>query len=140
MERPPLLNLSRLKAASQRVVDGGGAGARSSNANNSSLMPTLFDATADELAARRAAARNEAAEVEGEASVLEALGSIHRLLHEAGALMRRGVERRKKTRQFSIELSSVEIWNCSLSVTVERDQLLRLRQRQAIEICLQKPR
>lgn len=95
--KTPPLNLSRLKMAGQRVAGGpgGGGGARSSNGINSqAMMPTLFDATAELAAdlqrreARRAAARAEAAEVEGEASVLEALASVHRLLREAGEWLR----------------------------------------------------
>ena len=101
---PPLLNLSRLKAAATRT---GGApamtrgdnattsssaiGARgAATSSSSSTTTTLFDARRELAAdlqrreAKRAQARAEAADTEGEASVLAALQAVHRLLRDAG--------------------------------------------------------
>ena len=103
---PPLLNLSLLKAAATRTGTGTGAtpatrgdnatssviGARGAmtTTSSSSSTATLFDARRELAAdlqrreAKRAQARAEAADTEGEASVLAALQAVHRLLRDAG--------------------------------------------------------
>lgn len=108
-QRPPLLSLSLLKAATR-------TGSRSDKSTTTAItnisargprappsassMPTLFDARRELAAdlqrreARRAQARAEAADTEGETSVLAALRAVHRLLGEAGELESRERERR----------------------------------------------
>lgn len=98
---PPLLNLSRLKAAATRTGTGTTGGTRGDNAtigargattssSSSATAATLFDARRELAAdlqrreAKRAQARAEAADTEGEASVLAALQAVHRLLRDAG--------------------------------------------------------
>ncbi len=99
---PPLLSLSRLKAPA--ATRGGGDNINSSSSSSirvtttsssSAATTTLFDARRELAAdlqrreARRAQARAEALDTEGEAAVLAALRSVHRLLREAGEERRR---------------------------------------------------
>ena len=107
---PPLLNLSRLKAAAAKGTGPGIAtgapatwgedatssscicarGATGATTTSGPSTTTLFDARRELAAdlqrreARRAQARAEAADTEGEASVLAALRAVHRLLRDAG--------------------------------------------------------
>ena len=97
---PPLLNLSRLKATAAATgtgTTGIGAGApatrgatTTTTTSGPSAATTLFDAGRELAAdlqrreARRAQARAEASDTEGEASVLAALRAVHRLLRDAG--------------------------------------------------------
>ena len=107
---PPLLNLSRLKAAAAKGTGPGIAtgapatwgedatssscicarGATGATTTSGPSTTTLFDARRELAAdlqrreARRAQARAEAADTEGEASVLAALRAVHRLRRDAG--------------------------------------------------------
>ena len=104
----PLLNLSRLKTAAATTRNGAGAPAslRASGGETLTTSSSIFDARVELAAdlqrreARRAQARAEAADTEGEASVLAALRAVHRLLREAGEIERRrrngGIEEKKR--------------------------------------------
>lgn len=119
---PPLLSFSRLKAAATRTGTGtmGGApattrgdnatigarGAMTASSSSSSTAATLFDARRELAAdlqrreAKRAQARAEAADTEGEASVLAALQAVHRLLRDAGERRKRELDIGRRTRFF----------------------------------------